>query len=254
MTAHLGIDQTGAIDARGRPRPLPACLLEKRRFRFFALPAFQRSVLASSVAASAATLEKSQLTIGLDCVLGLPESVGVRWREALRGTLKHEGYGRKPARAYFKALGQGEQPRRKVELLCRANSVFAEHPFQKNIQTGTFRFWKEMAQDADWFFAPLLEGEKDQGRIPIFEGYPSLGWKLLLGANTRQPQALGELLRAFDRKLHWSAAEQALVEKDPNFADALVLALMVREFAARERRAQIPSPEGWILGASAAPT
>jgi hypothetical protein len=252
VTHYLGIDQTGAIDLQGKPRPLPACLLEQERIHFFDLPAFQRSALAPFFSSIGTKKKAPPLLIGLDCVLGLAEEVGVGWREALRSTLKLPGYGRKPAKQYFKTLAHETKPRRKVEILCQAQSVFSEYPFQKNIQTGTFRFWKEMAQDENWFFAPLVEGEskREPGQIPIFEGYPSLGWKLLFGSKTRQPEALGEFLLAYDPALNWSLKEQVRVEKNPNLADALVLALATREFADQELRTQTPNAEGWILGAS----
>jgi hypothetical protein len=241
---YLGIDQTGAVDSKGRPKPLSACLLDGKNFELKFIKCFDLG----SIQAVFPQLNPIQGVIGVDCVLGLPRALKLDWREALKKTLEQEGYGRISAKNYFRQLGQGKLYHREVELQCQANSVFQELPFQKNIQTGTFRFWKEMAQNPDWFYAPWVLGEQGLSRVPVIEGYPSLAWKLLFQVRSRSPQKLSLLLREFEPELDWSPSQQNEVERNPNFADALVLALALKRYWF-PRMDLKPSVEGWILGA-----
>lgn len=238
----LGVDQTGAVDGRGRAKALPSCLLIENEVRFFSLTSFDSIALEKRVPKEALT----KLLICIDCVLGLPDEMNVSWRQALDLTKQYEGYGRSVAQEYFRSLGNGSILRRGVEVLCKANSVFQEQPFQKNIQTGTYRFWKDMAKDPDWFSAPLVAGERNEGRVPVLEGYPTLLWKVLFKVNARSPAKLPELLKEHFPKLRWTDESQELVLKDPNYGDALVLALAASKFGA-EAFKRVPSKEGWIL-------
>jgi len=241
---YLGLDQTGAVDSKGRPRPLPACLIRGREATFFYLKALSRQELQSHL--SAAELERLQVCV--DCVLGLPDGISISWREALEATRGVEGYGRKPAQEFFRMLGKGLKPRRRVEVMVGANSVFQERPFQKNIQTGTFRIWKEIAQDLRSFRAPHVESSSENSGIPLFEGYPSLSWKILFQSATRAPRRLAEFLKTGSFEIMWTRSHQRAVEKDPNLADAFVLALTMKKLS-RAARLQASCSEGWILGA-----
>jgi hypothetical protein len=240
---YLGMDQTGAVDAIGRPKPIPVCLLDGNQFHLALLKTFDLDLILGAFP----NRDLSQLIICLDCVLGVPAELGLTWREAVKMTLDQEGFGKGPAQKYFRSLGKGRIYRRRVESVCKANSMFQERPFQKNIQTGTFRFWKEMAQRPDWFYAPWVLNEISSSRIPLIEGYPSLAWKLLFQVRSRQPDQLLLLLNQFYPDLKWSVAQQKQVEKDPNFADAVVLALAAKVFYSKIWDRQ-PSIEGWILG------
>ncbi len=242
-TMYLGIDQTGAVDGKKNPKPLPTCLLQDGQTQLFYLSSFNFA----SLKHSAMAIDAGNLEICIDCVIGLPQQIQVAWREAVARTREVEGYGRSAAAEYFRNLGKGLRPPREVELKCRANSVFKELPFQKNIQTGTFRFWKDMANDPDWFYAPMIPNEPGSGRIPVYEGYPSLSWKLLFGVKTRQPAELGRLLEQMYPDVYWNSELQEAVHKDPNFADAFVLALTAKVLI--DKPLPLANPEGWILGA-----
>lgn len=233
----LGIDQTGAVNTKGNPKPLPCCLIKTNVVTFFYLEKFS-DVLAK---------HNPQL-ICIDCVLGLPKSVGITLREAIQKTAEINEFGRKPAQAFFETLAAGKNHHRKIETTLGANSVFTVHPYQKNIQTGTFRFWKEMAQSPDWFYLPAIPQEQKNSsrKIPVVEGYPSYYWKILLYETRRQPEKIIEILKSNYPILKISKEQQKLLLKDANLADALVLAIAAQKYSHEINR---PShTEGWILG------
>ena len=241
---YIGMDQTGAIDRKKNPKALPTCLLDGKLTQLFYLDTFN----IESIKKLFPNLIEKNTVICIDCVMGLPLSLKVKWRSALKRTLKIDGYGRKAASEYFMELGCGLKPRREIEIKCQANSVFNEHPFQKNIQTGTFRFWKEMALNPDWFYAPAIESPIKNKMIPIYEGYPSLSWKILFGVKNREPQNLASLIRKHYPKIQWNQRLQKMIQQDPNLADAFVLALTAKFI--NDADTQPIHKEGWILGAS----
>lgn len=240
---YLGIDQTGAIDQKGRPKPLPACLIKNNQIHLFYLESFSQKALETYIDRK----KFHRLLICADCVLGLPKSLSINWRQALTHIENFEGYGRNPASRYFKFLAKGKEPRRAIEIACGANSVFKEKPFQKNIQTGTYRFWKDISKNKSDFYAPTLENQFHPQQLKVFEGYPSLSWKLLFSVKKRRPQDLRKLLKKRFPAIKFQMQHLRMVEKDPNLADALLLALTMRKFR-REALLIKPHVEGSILG------
>lgn len=245
---YLGIDQTGAKDSKGKPKPLPACLLQAQSLSFVYLDSLTTTELSKHVESS----KLDKLLTCVDCVLGLPTDLKISWRQALSQLAYFEGYGRKPAQDYFRSISNNLIYRRRIELACKANSVFQEKPYQKNIQTGTFRIWKDLSSNPKDFYVPALEEKYFLYQLPLFEGYPSYSWKLLLGSKHRRPEALPELIKAHQIKVNWTKAHQDSVMKDPNLADAFLLALTMRHFK-EDALKQRPHPEGWILGAPSRP-
>jgi hypothetical protein len=255
----LGIDQTGAVDKFGHAKPLPCCILKDGRISFHQLKSFSYSevenlFLSNKSQHANSQPTTSQLTIIVDCVLGVPVAINKKWRDCVQLTLNQPGFGRTSASEFFYQLGNGKIHHRDTEMLCRANSLFREKPFQKNIQTGTFRFWKEMALDPNWFYAPMVRGERGHpSKIPIYEGYPSLSWKIF-GEKTRQTKNIKKLLARLPDIWSWTSAHQRLVDQDPNLADALLLALSGKYVLAKEKEilfaenSMLPSEEGYILG------
>lgn len=241
---YLGIDQTGAVDKNGFPKPLPACLIENRSVHFFYLKSLSQNEIKKQLDKK----DLRNLLICADCVFGLPVNLKFSWSQALQALENFAGYGRKPAQDYFRHLGQGEILRRKIETACSANSVFQEIPFQKNIQTGTFRIWKELSLNPQDFYIPALEKARFKDQIPLFEGYPSYSWKLIFSSKQRCPEDLSALIKLNIPDLDWTATHQNLVNKDKNLADAFLLALTMMKFET-EALKQCPDPEGWILGA-----
>ena len=233
----IGIDQTGAVNSSGKPKPLPACVLDDDNLNLFYLENFSPEL---------ANLKPELICI--DCVLGLPKSLNIPLRKALALTEKSVGFGRGPAQHFFETLADGKIHHRKIEFQIGANSVFTVHPFQKNIQTGTFRFWKEMSKSPDWFYLPAIAGEKNtrQKKIAVVEGYPSYYWKSILNQTNRKPDQILNILKKMYPTLKLNSENKRWLLKDANLADALVLAL-----AAKKHKSEINRKstfEGWILG------
>lgn len=240
----LGIDQTGAISKKGAPKPLAACMIVNGTVAFRYLDGLNLRSIHETFPESVGT----HLQICVDCVLGLPSAIETNWRTAVRMTSLFQGYGRKPASDFFRHLGNGSAPRREVERICKANSIFQERPFQKNIQTGTYRLWKDLAQDLDCFYVPALENKTASNQISLTEGYPSLSWRLLFKTKARQPESLRSLIRSQKIPFKISAHQQRQILRDPNFADAYVLALAFAQ-SKKTEIFRIRGREGWILGA-----
>lgn len=258
------------MDKGGKPKPLPCCLIVDKQIQFGYLTKFAVSEIENTFLIN---INETNLKICLDCVLGLPAIiydglakilgtdfkndefgstlVSAPIRRFMKLTADFPGFGRKPASEFFRYLLKNQNidqiPKRQVEVLCNANSVFKEKPFQKNIQTGTFRLWKEISLSNEQFYFPYLETKpSNKNSVPVFEGYPSLSWKLILNANKRQPAKLKTLMKSYCPDLIFTKKHQDQVDKDPNLADALVLALTVKSY---EQHSNAPDGEGWILGA-----
>lgn len=240
----LGVDQTGAVDSKGKPRPLPACSIVGTEISFFYLPEFSKKQIFDHLKPT----KNQNVEICLDCVIGLPKELNMSWRQALRQISADSGYGRAAAKTYFDLLGRGQIYRRKVEIECGANSVFKEKPFQKNIQTGTFRFWKDISVSEHDFHAPFLKERPKNRSLPIYEGYPSLSWKLIFGTKNRTPDLLPSLLKEHFPELSVSSPHKALLKKDVNLADAFVLAMTLKLLYSTHFLNCGNLHEGWILG------
>jgi hypothetical protein len=233
----VGIDQTGAVDRLGQPKPLPTCLLEENKLSVFYTQQF-----------SSELLKLNPKLICVDCVIGLPKSINTPLRHAMKLASLQEGYGRAAAQLFFDLLASGKKHNRQVEFDIGANSVFTVHPFQKNIQTGTFRLWKEMALFSGWFYFPAIPGEKKmrEKKIPVVEGYPSYYWKTFFKQPHRKPELIIDLLKAHKPKLKITSHDQKWLLKDPNLADAAVLALAAQNHQDEINRKS--HAEGWIIG------
>lgn len=208
----VGIDQTGAIDRKGRPYPLPACAIVESEIIFFCIP----TLCKKEIFANIPICLPESLFVCIDCVLGLPNAIPISWNEALFRIAESRNYGKKPASEFFKALGQGSAPRRQIEKLCKANSVFNEKPFQKNIQTGTYRLWKDISLNRNDFWVPALEARNSKEQIPLYEGYPTLSWKRIFKVKKRSPELLAQLVKAHFPNFSWSQHHQQKIDKDPD--------------------------------------
>ncbi len=240
---YIGVDQTGAVNKVGTPKPLASCLIRNRTVEFFYLESFSKAQIDLQLKSSST----ESVVVCLDCVIGLPRALKVTWREALKQIQPSSGFGRAVASQFFSTLGNGQVLRREIEVACKANSVFLERPFQKNIQCGTFRIWKDIAKSEHDFHAPHLLEEPSANSLPIFEGYPSLSWKILFGTSSRQPQRLRALVNRNFPELSFGVSQQRAVDGDPNLADAFVLAVTLKQFLGASQTCGCKD-EGWILG------
>lgn len=241
----VGVDQTGAVDRQRRPRPLPACVIEDQCVSFHDLTSFSSQELARITN----NWPREQILSCVDCVFGLPEGLSISWREALEYIKKSPGYGREPAQNFFRKIGKGHILKRKNEIALGANSVFQEKPFQKNIQTGSYRIWKDISQESESFFLPALEKKKYKNSFTLVEGYPSYSWQLIFDVSRREPSKLATLIKKKKISVKWGVQHQNAVLRDPNLADAFLLALTAQKFYPTIKDLK-PNQEGWILGQS----
>lgn len=283
----VGVDQTGAtLDGGKRAKPLYACMLSapdgrRGRWRLSPVPlaSATRECLGEALSGIGRELDES-VALVFDSVFGLPKKSwqarsrgGARelWKQ-LRATHEIEGFGRAASEKFFSRfrganLELSRLPRRPCELLSGANSVFTTRPFQKNIQTGTFRIWKDLAsQPSKWCnFWPFETKTTELPRAPwVFEGYPSLLWREVFGYRVRTRAEAARLLEAFSKMV--GPIEQASVlaralSRDADLCDAAVLALGAAMLE-HENRLWVPfkrfrevrgiQHEGWILGLACA--
>jgi len=248
---YVGVDQTGAA-VRGVPRPLPAAKLVRTRRGLVLETATLRSASRSDLLAFA---DDAAPALVLDAVLGMPAAcvpladASELW-ELLARAHEVDGYGRAASEAFFARWASREDlPRRPCDVLAKATSILATRPFQKNVQTGTFRVWKDLTREGSgwanvWPFDPP---RRAPGRPWLFEGYPSLLWRLL-GFPRRAPERLAEVL-------------PGAPEVGPDLADAIVLALGASRLDDRGAlfapwptfRAEAKWAEGWIVGLAPRP-
>ena len=282
----VGIDQTGASLRGGvEARPLPVAVVEKvgdgawlvthdpsgrpLRLAAFAPEEVERVLRESRGAKSSLG---RHVAILADCVFGLPAATWPAKHAGNRGLWElfahaaaHEGgYGLKPAAAYFANIlaRAGEQPERypvrECERLSGANSVFRTHPFQKNIQCGTYRIWRDLGRTrGQWlnfrYFTP--EREARSNKPWVFEAYPSLIWRELLMQRTRNLSELGRALKANAPEVAIDEASLAHIERDADAADAAVLAvggylLQKKRLLFADAPRKDEGKEGWIVGLS----
>jgi hypothetical protein len=275
----LGIDQTGAVipgsgGLRARPLPwaalligndAPRLLLPSSRLKRFHLEEIESGLHSMEIRLNRA---EDAVAVLLDCVLGLPGE-SVRWDDALAELQRlPEKFGRAPAGQFFSSLlgKQRSIPTRLCEEWAGANSVFRDKPYQKNIQTGTFRLWRDLVTDprrGEWSIWPHSSPRSPEpGRFTLFEGYPSLMWRHVARRSSRDPKFLSSWLKS--QGIRFSRADSLRFSTDADVADSVMLAASGWVLH-RSRKLLEPYPgffeseafrlrgkrEGWIAGLSA---
>lgn len=260
----FGIDQTGATQgpSKSRAKPLPSAVLTKKgrqwRLRLHSLPSLTRENLQEA----AGDLSLASALIAVDSVLGLPAEVWPQNTSSLKSLFKkaslRKTYGFDSAALFFGEIWSGKSPpKRQVERLAKANSVFTSRPFQKNIQTGSFRVWKDLGPHTTWFRLWPHDVFDSTFRPPyIFEVYPSLLWKSLFDSSQRKPSQLKSLIQKRFPEISISPEDQHRFIQ-PDYADAVVAALGAFRFFVTQNNFYPPKDrfkkyqmkrEGWILG------
>jgi hypothetical protein len=242
------------VDARGaKPKLLAGLKLDS-----FSQNSIEELLRNVGLSTSAIIVRSSRTAVLADAVFGLPahawpaaepgsETLRALFAKAATDTRSRKGYGLKPAATFFsEVLRDSVQasptagsrfknseslavpyPVRDCEILAKANSVFRTHPFQKNIQCGTYRFWRDLGTyGSDWIHLRYFERAKEfrRDRPILFEAYPSLIWREALGLQTRDRTKLSSALHAFG-DVDISATAVDLMVKDSDHADACILAL-----------------------------
>lgn len=284
FSTFLGIDQTGATDSKGLPKPLPVALVYKTSQSWKLVFSHQgkRLDIPSVTRESLLQLlhqfphpgrDLSRTALIMDSVFGLPQaqfplksggsdSLFDIFKSASKFTYLGKAYGRDTAEKFFAQFLKNHRgsllPRRLCEEKSGANSVFLTRPFQRNIGCGTFRIWKELgAAPEKWFQVwGFDEAELHVQDGPwIFEAYPSLFWKKVLGFSSRNPKDLVRFLQtSAPRDLDFQPRQLPLLLEDPDLCDSVVLALSALILQEKQNGLwEIPSiphldKEGWILG------
>ena len=273
----IGIDQTGAaLDGGKKAVSLPVVRVRA-----------DGEMLVVQDAEWWETLHFSEQRIGegvrtaivLDCVLGL--SVAVQKMHPLAADVrklleyaashpKNSGeriYGRDVAAEFFAEFAIEGDSLRECERMSGAQSVFKTIPWQRNIQTGTWRMWYELGRSIISNAASVKiwpqEAEAADAQLWLFEAWPTLLWKAWLRQTSRRlesgPQALATMVAEAGLQLRISKDMRGLVLKDANVADSLVMAVSA---AVMDHMGVLMNPwpgfgahptartEGWIIGLS----
>ncbi|MBC7396503.1 MAG: hypothetical protein H7333_03590 [Bdellovibrionales bacterium] len=243
---YIGIDQTGAVNAKGVPHPLQASLIDARtkKIRTYTgirLETLSRLSILELIRKRIPEFKAQRVLICIDTVFGLPRSLKVTPETVFKKIEAHEHngkpYGALTAHAFFNKFLKDEQiEHRTVEKRVKANSVFKLKPFQRNIGCGSYRIIKNLAQDKKWF--SLWPFEKASGQFVIAEGYPSHFWKELLGAKKRDLAYLKDFLP----NLTFATMDEA---------DSFMLAYgAMKSIGQLDEQTYHPDAaiEGWILG------
>lgn len=259
MTWILGVDQTGATDSKGRPKPLPAALFVPTASGGTLRTNLRLEALRKKPVEAIVGAEAERVLLVVDAVLGLPAELGVDIDTLLEDVRAYrfdgKAFGRVAAARFFarylppelrvrrlERSARGHLPERISERLVAANSVFLEHPFQRNVGCGSYRILRDLAQDERWF--TVWPHEAPQGRFVVAEGYPSLYWRRVFASRTRRPERIVSYLAT-----HFPSAEAPRTADD---ADAVALVLGARwALEAGALEATLPPEaacEGWILG------
>lgn len=284
FTTFVGIDQTGATDPKGTPKPLPVALVYKTsdHWKLHFSKAQSQLEIASVTREELLKLlhafphpgrDLSRTALIMDSVFGLPasqwpikktgsEGLFELFQRAQQFEYKKKSYGRDTAEMFFAQFLKSNRTKKLPTRLCEdqsgANSVFLTKPFQRNIGCGTFRIWKDLGDAPEKWFQ-IWGFDEPESHVQdgpwIFEAYPSLFWKKILGMPTRNAKHLVRYLKTqspFELKIE--SKQFSLLLEDPDLCDSVVLALsaMILQEHGNEIW-QIPKAphldkEGWILG------
>lgn len=259
---YIGIDQTGAVNSKGVPKKLPLCILnpksKKNPFTFTTIANLTHAHLLSALKMNESTMMSQKILICVDSALGLPSVLNTTPQSLMAKARDYswqaKPYGAQTAYHFFlsflkpssnltspsatnkHAQNKVHYPRRQVELLTKANSVFQLQPFQKNIGCGTYRVLKNLAQDQRWY--SLWPFEAPSRNIVIAEGYPSFFWNSLFQLKSRNLENIKKLT--------------GLNFKDQDIADSFILAYGAQfwDTVILDPPTPMAQKEGWILGVS----
>lgn len=287
LSCFLGVDQTGAAIANGKKaKPLKVCLIKQQERHWhgyteyngkpLTLEGFTPSAFKNLLSKLEIDCPLAEIVIVADCVLGMPHSLwpqkgkseGARnlWR-LFQQTSSHEVkgaiYGRNVSEIFFSRFFNGSEtpPKRHCEKLSGSNSLFTTRPFQKNIQTGSYRIWRDLTAETNqpwlniWPFNTLDNYSRN---LPwLFEGYPSLLWKNIFGLPQRKNNLLIEQLNSRPLQRVFRFSDFRHLKLDADLCDATVLAIS-GVLLQDKKKLFTPFPnfwklphlqtEGWICG------
>lgn len=238
----IGIDQTGAIDSKGRPKKLPVCAIHKRKVILNqTLPALTQEGLKNFIHNHLGfSIEDVKTLICVDAVLTLPKDLAISHQQILKKIKKHsfqnKHYGAICAHHFFNSLSSNNKNHlRLIEEILGANSVFNLKPYQRNVGCGSYRILKDLSNNPGWY--QLWPIEKNNKPITICEGYPSYYWQNFYALPKRHLDSIKKMTQ--------------MDFKNQDFADSYILALAAQKLSHQVTKAKLPQVseiEGWVLG------
>jgi hypothetical protein len=257
----IGIDQTGAVDSKGNPKPLPTSLIIKTKNNYqINTNLYIKSLDKESILQLVKSEENlSKTFILVDSVLGLPledtinDQIKKIFKTASDFSFNNKRFGAEVAYQFFNSLLINKKsknyPQRKIEIITKANSIFKLKPFQRNIGCGTFRVWKDLAKNTNWYnIWPV--NKLDKNKCIIAEGYPSYYWKNLVLAKRGDSKALLKFIETnLKVKVNFGDNKDF---KTIDHMDSCILSLKAalaseKDFYLDESQ-KILKKEGWIFG------
>lgn len=198
----LGVDQTGAKGVSGKAKKLPTSLLYRVNNKWsllspLYLESFDWKSIKELLLSKNLNPQQSKTLVVADCVLGLPERI-VKNQDPLTLILKsmrsassHEGVGLKAGEFFFKKnfpeaqAMTGLELTRTLEKKLGCLSVFKNKPFQKNVQTGTYRIWSDLGENESYNDFNIWPYQNAPGRAYLCEGYPAYAKKSMKDKNKK---------------------------------------------------------------------
>jgi len=268
----IGIDQVGAVDSKGDPKPLPISILyldQNSSWKLITKDHLNNPLELKSlnyenlfdlcIELFSIDISFCNIFISVDAVLGLPHKINRDndnssnfIRKYIKQSIRQPKWGLTAGKIFFnkilKESGYRENSNllRESEVSLKANSVFKTTPFQRNIQTGTFRIWKDLASFplSKIFIFPYDRVDPKKPHIIISEGYPTLAWKVLNNTNrTKQDYSL--LKKCLPEIKNINLIKDSL----PDQKDAVMLSLFVWKLLKDEKiYLKGKNTEGAILG------
>jgi hypothetical protein len=210
----------------------------------------------------------------VDCVFGLAKNAWPKKSKSLfelfnRAAESQNGFGLEPAAQFFGGIladslyrGEKPYPARRCETLANANSVFRTRLYQRNIQCGTYRIWRDIGLSfksaigsleptGHWlqvrYFTPT--NSVSESKPWVFEGYPSLIWRDYLLLRTRHAPSLQSAIQTAANYVKIAKPDMDLMLASPGAADADAGVLAIGGHWLKKRRMLMdgaPSQENWL--------
>ena len=255
----VGIDQTGARDSRGLPKALACSVIARENnksilYTNLLLPSLTKAGLRSL----GVNISLKDTFILVDSVLGIPyegttkKNIRTLFNEASNYSFDGKALGATTAYEFFISTllknSAKEIPTREAERKAGANSIFRLRPFQRNIGCGTFRIWKELGVDPEWFSVWPLENKKTNSSV-IAEGYPSFVWKNWIKASRGNKDALIHFAKSKGFKINFGKSKTFLsVDQMDGCVLALYAAVEYKQLSLIDLPDIAIKKEGWIFG------
>lgn len=257
---YIGIDQTGALQSNGSVKALPCSIIRKTRSGLDATVNISlKNLDLESVSEFINYKDLHRTLIIVDSVLGIPyrhttnKPLRTLFKEASKFKFDNKSFGAQTAHKFFNTIVRNQKfqgiPTRQAETIANANSIFRLKPFQRNIGCGTFRIWKNLSADQNWY--SLWPAEKYvQNTCTIAEGYPSLLWKTFIRSKRGEHSTLIDFAKKNNCKIKFSNTFRNFKSTDDmdSFVLALFAALNTHLIYKINSLPSVISKEGWIFG------